>query len=105
MDPRIFNKAGVKRAGLDFDEFLDACLAIGALGVVIDDDAQDRDAERRFCTRCSEVRPVEDQDQVCVHPLFVSLLFDQHAVAAMAKQGKRAIYPYGSDPEHVGHDV
>lgn len=103
---RIFNKAGVKRAGLDFDEFLDACLAIGALGVVIDDDAQDRYVQGRFSyTFAREVRPVEDQDQVCVHPLFVSLLFDQHAVAAMAKQGKRAIYPYGSDPEHVGHDV
>lgn len=111
----VFNTAGVKRAGLDFDEFRDACLGIGALGVVIDDDSharvrsghdRDRYIQGRFSyTFDRGVRLVEDRDRVCVHPLFVQLLFDDHAVAAMARNGQRAVYPYGSDPALDHHDV
>ncbi len=102
---RIFNKAGGKRAGMDFDEFVEACLAIGALGVVIDDDSRDRYVQGRFSyTFTREVSLVEDRDDVCVHPLFVPLLFDDHAVAALARAGQRAVYPHGPDPIDLDHD-
>lgn len=104
---KVFNNASVARAGLEFDEFVDACLAVGALGIVSSEEEQDsRYIKGEFSyTFADDVRPVEDRDHVCVHPLFVSRLFDRRAVAAMARKGHRAVYPYGSDPAHVGHDV
>ena len=103
---KVFNSASVARAGLSFDEFLDACLAVGALGVVNDQDPEGRYVQGEFSyTFAGEVRPVEDRDKLCVHPLFVSRLFDHHALETLVRSGTRAIYPYGSDPSHVEYDV
>lgn len=104
---KIFNKASVARADLSFDEFLDACLAIGALGVVSSHEPHHRYVQGNFSyTFVGEVlRPVEDRDKVCVHPLFASRLFDHHRVGELAHDGQRAVYPYGSDPEHDIDDI
>ena len=102
---KIFNEAGVKRAGLGFDEFLDACLDVGALGVV-NAGQDERYVRGEFSyTFAGEVRPVEDRDDVCVHPLFVSRLFNRHLIESMRGGDHRPVYPYGSDPEHVDHEV
>ncbi len=101
----IYNQASVKRSGLSFDKFLDACLAIGVLGVV-SEDHDERYIQGVFSyTFAGEVRPVEDRDRVCVHPLFVSRLFDIQSIETMKRQNHRAIYPYGSDPSHVDLEV
>jgi len=104
---KIFNRASVARVGLDFEEFLDASLAVGALGVV---NAEFSDGDRYIqgefsYTFAGEVRPVEARDDICVHPLFVSRLFDRHSIEAMVRNRERAVYPYGSDPEHDDHEV
>jgi hypothetical protein len=103
---RLFNDASLQRVGIDFDEFLEACLAIGALGVVRDEDPNGRYVQGDFAyTFANDVRPKEDRDRVCVHPLFISRLFDDRTLKAMAKARVRPIYPYGSDPEHRDHNV
>jgi hypothetical protein len=102
---KVFNEAGVARSGLAFDEFLEAGVAIGAFGVV------NASTNHRYVvgdfsyTYAGEVRPVEDRDEICVHPLFVSMLFDRHAIQEMAGQDQRPIYPYGSDPDHGDPEV
>jgi hypothetical protein len=102
----LFNKASLKRTGIDFDEFLDACLAVGALGVVRDGDPHGRYVQGDFSyTFADDVRPREDTDSVCVHPLFISRLFDARRVDEMARAQVRPVYPYGSDPEHEAQDV
>jgi hypothetical protein len=94
-----FNKAGVARVGLSFEQFLDACLTIGALGVVTDDRSDERYVKAEFSyTFAGGLRPVEDRDAVCVHPLFIYQWFDKPTIKRMAGEGVRAVYPYGSDP-------
>jgi hypothetical protein len=91
---KVFNKASVARAGLSFDEFVDACLAVGALGVVNEDDPHGRYVQGEFSyTFVGEVlRPVEDRDEVCVHPLFVSRLFGRHRIQELVRDRTRAVY-------------
>jgi hypothetical protein len=101
---RIFNEASVSRVGIDFEEFLDACLSIGALGVVIGDTPRYVDGEFSY-TFMDDVRAVEDRDRLCVHPLFMYQWFDRRAIAEMAKAGVKPVYPYGSDPAHEDLDV
>lgn len=103
---KIFNEASVARVGLSFDEFLDGCLAVGALGVVVADNSDGRYVQGEFSyTFAGDVRPVEARDQVCVHPLFVTRLFDRHSVADLVRNRARPVYPYGSDPEHVDSEI
>jgi hypothetical protein len=102
---RIFNHAGVARAGMGFEEFLDASLAVGALGVVIEDDPDDRYVTGEFdYTFATSLRAVEDRDHLCVHPLFMYRFFDMRAIDAM-KPDTRPVYPYGSNPEHDRHEI
>lgn len=100
-----FNKAGVKRAtGTDFSSFLDAALAIGAFGIATP--PTERYARGEFAyTFTDDLRPVEDQDELCVHPLFMYRLFDRRAIRALAEAGTLPVYPYGSDPEDEDHDI
>jgi hypothetical protein len=94
-----FNQAGVARVGMNFEEFLDACLSIGALGVLSDDEPDERYVKAEFSyTFGGGVRPVEDRDSVCVHPLFMYQWFDKSTIKQMAHKGVRAVYPYGSSP-------
>lgn len=103
----IFNKASVARAGLSFAKFIDACLAVGALGVVNEHDPQGRYVQGDFSyTFVGEVlRPVEDRDELCVHPLFVSRLFGRLKIQELIRDGARAVYPYGSAPEHDADEI
>lgn len=90
-----------KQEGFGFPEFLRGCFEIGALGVVTD--RGERYTEGVFSyTFLDELRPRMNADHVCVHPLFVQHLFDLHEVDRMGAEGYRAVYPYGSDPEHAG---
>jgi hypothetical protein len=103
---RLFNDASLQLAGMDFDQFLDACLTIGALGVVRERDQESRYIQGDFAyTFSDDVRPKEDRDRVCVHPLFISRLFDDGMLRTMAKNNVKPVYPYGSDPEHTAHDA
>ena len=106
---QIYNAAGIQhRLQLDFGEFLDAALAIGAFGIQMDmvSDWNARYVVGEFSyTLVDEVRSVEDEDSVCVHPLFISRLFDRHRLVRLAKEGMRPVYPYGSDPAHDLPDV
>jgi hypothetical protein len=100
----LFNQAGVsKKTGVEFDEFLDGCVGIGAMGIVTEHATEmKRYTQGKFSyTFVGDMRTVEKEDHVCVHPLFVSQLFDRHKIEKLAADGQRAIYPYGSDIEHV----
>jgi hypothetical protein len=101
---RSFNRASVARVGIDFEAFLDACLTIGALGIVTRDQAGERYVVGKFAyTYAAELRPVEDRDSVCVHPLFMHQWFDTGVVDDTHRQAP--VYPYGSDPTHDAHEV
>ena len=95
---RAFNHAGVARQIPSFEEFIEACLNVGALGVVTSNHG-DRYVKAQFSyTIAGSVRPVESQDDLCVHPLFMYRWFDVSAIRKMAGRGVRAVYPYGSEP-------
>lgn len=103
---RTFNRASVARVGIDFEGFLDACLTIGSLGIVTRDHPLDRYVVGEFAyTYATDLRPVEDRDKVCVHPLFMHRWFDRRVVEAAAGRAARLVYPYGSDPTHDEHEV
>jgi hypothetical protein len=91
---------------IDFEGFLDACLAIGSLGIVTHDQPWDRYVVGQFAyTYASDLRPVEDVDKVCVHPLFMHRWFDHRVVDGLEDRDVRLVYPYGSDPSHEEHEV
>jgi hypothetical protein len=93
-----FNNASASVSGYDFDRFLAGSMAVGAIGVVTDVGGHYIKGEFSY-TFTNEMRTVEARDKVCIHPLFVSELFDQHRIAELAKEGGHLpVYPYGSDP-------
>jgi hypothetical protein len=96
-----YNKTGLhKRGGPEFVEFLQGGFDIGAFGMVTAH--SERYTEGVFSyTFIEDLRPLEDADKVCVHPLFIQHLFDRHIVRRMATWGQKAVYPYGSDPLHA----
>jgi hypothetical protein len=103
---RLFNHASVARVGVSFEEFLDALLAIGALGVVTHEDPKARYVRAEFSyTFTEDVRPIEASDRVCVHPLFIYRLFDRRRITTMAGIGTQPVYPYGSDLDDDEHDI
>ena len=103
---KTFNRASVARVGLDFEGFLDACLSVGALGIVTRDEPSDRYVVGEFAyTFAADIRPVEDEDKVCVHPLFMYRWFDRRAIGRLDGGLARQVYPYGSDPAHDDHEV
>jgi hypothetical protein len=93
---RAFNAAGVARSGVDYNDFLEAALDVGVLGIV--ERSTSRYSIGRFSYTFAEtLRPVEDEDQVCVHPLFMFRLFDRGGIRRLREQGRLPVYPYGSD--------
>jgi hypothetical protein len=100
-----YGRAGVSSSvGLDFDEFLDGALAMGALGIVTE--PTERYVRGDFAyTFADDLRPVEDRDELCVHPLFMYRLFDRRTIRDLAANHARPVYPYGSDPEDEEHEV
>jgi hypothetical protein len=96
---KLWGEARGPVSGYDFDLFLAGCLATGALGVVTEVGKQYVKGEFSY-TGDGFLRYKEDSDQVCVHPLFASELFDRHRIIAMANEkGHLPVYPYGSDPD------
>jgi hypothetical protein len=97
-----YNKTGLhKRGGPAFAEFLQNGVDIGAFGVVTSHSERYTEAWFSY-TFVEDLIPNEDEDDVCVHPLFIQHLFDHHKVGRMAERGQVAVYPYGSDPSHSG---
>lgn len=95
-----YNQTGLERSErLGFTEFIDGCIDIGALGVVTENEGRYTQGVFSY-TFDRGLRPKEDEDELCVHPLFVQHLFDAHVVDRMAGEGFKAVYPYGSDPGH-----
>lgn len=87
-----------KTEELGFPEFLQGCFEVGALGVMTE--RGERYTQGVFSyTFVNELRAVPG-DHVCVHPLFIQHLFNRHVIDRMAAEGQKAVYPYGSHPEH-----
>ncbi len=100
---RAFNAAGVARSGVDYSDFLEAALDVGVLGIV--DGSTSRYTVGRFSYTFTEtLRPVEDEDQVCVHPLFMFRLFDRGGIRRLRDQRRLPVYPYGSDTGQFDRD-
>ncbi len=100
---RAFNAAGVARSGVDYSDFLEAALDVGVLGIV--DGSTSRYTVGRFSYTFTEtLRPVEDEDEVCVHPLFMFRLFDRGGIRRLRDQGRLPVYPYGSDTGQFDRD-
>jgi hypothetical protein len=100
---RAFNAAGVVRSGVDYSDFLEGALDVGVLGVVERSTA--RYSIGRFSYTFAEtLRPVEDEDRICVHPLFMFRLFDRGGIRRLREQGMLPVYPYGSDTGHHDYD-
>lgn len=101
-----FNHASTQRSGMSWEQFLDACLAVGALGIATGQSNDSRYVQGEFSyTFAENIRPVEDRDVVCVHPLFTYRFFDRRTLSRFAQVGARPVYPYGSDPEHDDFDT
>ena len=47
---------------------------------------------------------VEDEDRICVHPLFMFRLFDRGGIRRLKEQGMLPVYPYGSETGHSDYD-
>jgi hypothetical protein len=93
---RAFNAAGVARSGVGYSDFLESALDVGVLGIV--ERSTSRYSVGRFSYTFAEtLRPVEDEDQICVHPLFMFRLFDRGGIRRLRDQGRLPVYPYGSD--------
>jgi hypothetical protein len=100
---RAFNAAGVVRSGVDYSDFLEGALDVGVLGVV--ERSTSRYSIGRFSYTFAEtLRPVEDEDRICVHPLFMFRLFDRGGIRRLREQGMLPVYPYGSDTGHYDYD-
>ena len=95
-----FNRSGARaRAGLAYRAFLEGALAVGALGIVTDPPTERYIRGEFAYTFREDLRPVEDRDDLCVHPLFMYRFFDRRTISRLALEGTRPVYPYGSDPD------
>lgn len=95
---KIFGKAGGKKSGLDFDQFLDAALAAGALGIKIDETDRYHIAEYSYTVQ-GHLGVREGRDVVCVHPLFSNEFCGSGVLRSLRSEGAKPVYPYGSGPE------
>ncbi|WP_116453700.1 P-loop ATPase, Sll1717 family [Blastococcus litoris] len=100
---KAFNAAGVARAGVDYNDFLEGALDVGVLGIV--ERGTSRYTIGRFAYTFAEtLRPVEDSDAVCIHPLFMFRLFDRGGIRRLREQSRLPVYPYGSDLGQIDYD-
>jgi hypothetical protein len=91
-----YNREGIRKSsGLDFDEFLELLLTIGAVGVF--ESETDRYYKALFqYTFSAPLTALEGSDDLCFHPLFTRYL---HAQSLAQLRGRTKVtYPYGSDP-------
>lgn len=93
---RTFNRSGIaKTTGLEYFEFKEMLVEIGALGRVIDRTERYVQAEFDY-TVPNPMFPGRDDD-LCLHPLF-SGVFQARRTSAGAGIQKLSVYPFGSDP-------
>ncbi len=93
----VFNQQGIrKRTGMEFDQFLSMLLAIGAVGIRIDQTERYFQAQFQY-TFDVPLNAAEDEDWLCVHPLFTRYLLER-SLRRLRKSGSLVTYPYGSDP-------
>ena len=92
---RAFNRTGIaKTTGMEYFEFKEMLIEIGALGRVLRH--TDRYVEAEFdYTLPSPLFPGH-HEELCLHPLFTRV-FQAHT-EPVANGGNRVVYPYGSDP-------
>lgn len=99
-----FNRASGTRSGVNYEQFLESALAVGAIGIV------ERQTKRYVVghfsyTFAGTLSPVEDQDTMCIHPLFMYRLFDPRQIRALRMSGAMPVYPYGTDVSDTGHEL
>jgi hypothetical protein len=96
---RTYNRTGIaKTTGLEYFEFKELLVEIGALGRVVRHTNRYIEAEFDY-TVPSPLFPGHNDD-LCLHPLF-SRVFQARGMGTHNTR-KLAIYPYGSDPAHAG---
>ena len=93
----VFNQRGIrKRTGLEFEDFLSMLFTIGAIGIRLDETERYYKAHFQY-TFDSPLSAVEDQDWLCLHPLFTRFLHER-SLARLRTAKSLVTYPYGSDP-------
>ncbi len=94
----IYNKAGVKKVnGLQFTEFVDHLVKIGAVGRVMRETERYFEATFYYTHEGRLEVPVDDHEKLAFHPLFSRYLSCLDAKPEVPEA--KAVYPYGSDPD------
>lgn len=94
----IYNRSGIKQLnGMQFSEFAELLVGIGALGRVTGETDRYYEATFFYTHEGRLEVPVEDDQLVAFHPLF-SRYLNCRSAKNEARPAK-AVYPYGSDPD------
>jgi hypothetical protein len=98
---KVFNREGIKKVlPGDFDDFMEMLIAMGVLGVKVGQTAKYNKAKFQY-TFESSLNALEDQDELCFHPLFTRYLFEQ-SIDRQRQAHQLPTYPFGTDP--ADHD-
>lgn len=93
-----YNQAGIKKVnGMQFSEFLDHLVKIGALGRVVGETERYFEATFYYTHEGRLEVPVDDDQKLAFHPLFSRYLGCMDAKSEVPEA--KAVYPYGSDPD------
>ncbi len=93
-----YNRASIrKKTAMDYDEFVAAAMDVGVFGILARSTDRYHVAEFSY-TFSRTLRPVEGDDELCIHPLFVRLLNNEKGLARLRAAGALPTYPYGSIP-------
>ena len=93
-----FNRASIrKKTGMDYDTFLSAAMDVGVFGILSRSTDRYHVAEFSY-TSSRTLRPVEGDDDLCVHPLFVRLLNNEKGLSRLREAGALPTYPVGPVP-------
>lgn len=94
---KVFNQEGItKITGSDYDDFVEMLIALGVLGVKVDETHRYNRAQFQY-TFNSSLNAQEDVDELCFHPLFTRHLFER-SLDRQRELGQRPTYPFGCDP-------
>lgn len=93
---RIQYNRNVSKDEDGFKRFIRALLKIGAVGVYDDVRSQGHYSVAEFQYEQGEdLSPVEGEDSLCVHPLFMSKFFDDRRIRQLRDDGARPVMPSG----------
>lgn len=93
-----YNRAGIRdEFSLSFNQFIEGAIEAGILGRKISNGTDEKYIEAEFQYNVvTPIQPIAGRDDVCIHPLFVSLLFDKGRIEELAGDGESVpIYPRG----------